>query len=168
VPTPYSEILDRIEAGEWDPKLTYRSGDQVGRHNFREERARLEADFKATVLRLYGVEDNPRADQAWRLAEDQGHPEGMQGTLRWFDDLVELLGTTQKQATGAERVYVVASGDEAGFVADQFRSNYEVFGNPQDAQNYVETLKATPAAAVAVDIRERPWKVFLVSVERLP
>jgi hypothetical protein len=88
VPPPARTVLERVEAGDYNPKAPYTP---ATRDAYREEERRLNGDFKRDLLHEHGVEGNPRADRAYDLAWEQGHSGGHSEVAGHFADLVGLI-----------------------------------------------------------------------------
>ena len=55
------------------------------------ESARLLAKFREDCFRELGVEQNPKREQAWRLAWDMRHSSGYAEVYSYFSKLVDLI-----------------------------------------------------------------------------
>jgi hypothetical protein len=58
---------------------------------YREDEARLNAEFKADLFEYHGVTGHPKADLAFRIAYDREHSAGHGDVASLFGDLAELL-----------------------------------------------------------------------------
>jgi len=66
----FEKLQERFIPKPWDPSY------EDGMKEFR---------------RVYGLEDNPKFDKAFKLAWENGHGSGWYEVLMQFDDLVELI-----------------------------------------------------------------------------
>jgi hypothetical protein len=61
------------------------------RDAYREDEARLYAEFKQDMFKSYGVENHPKVEVAYRIAYDHGHGNGLVEVDIYFSELAELL-----------------------------------------------------------------------------
>ena len=73
----YEKVSQMIRAAEW-------SGNQKHMMD-------LERNFNDIVKAAYGLEDHPKADKALSVAYQFGHSYGLNETLNYFSDIVEIL-----------------------------------------------------------------------------
>ena len=52
---------------------------------------RLTEQFRADLLEQFGVSDNPKAGDAYYLAWERGHAEGLESVYGEFQTLVDLI-----------------------------------------------------------------------------
>lgn len=88
-------IFEWIREGKYENTKPYAPGisrpPEVKRREYRAEEARLQALFKADLFRCYGVEDHPKAEDAWRIAYERGHSAGYSEIANEFDEIVVLI-----------------------------------------------------------------------------
>jgi hypothetical protein len=58
---------------------------------WKEDRCRLEAEFKRDLLDDLGMTDHPKADHLYDLAYQYGHASGYSEIYNYADELAELL-----------------------------------------------------------------------------
>lgn len=81
-------VSEKIEAGH------YRVPEEVfkeSRRRYHELQAEKIAEFKADLEKQFGVEDHPKKDLLWRIAEEEGHSAGYMEVYIWYDRLVDLI-----------------------------------------------------------------------------
>jgi hypothetical protein len=68
-----------------------KSKDPAAWKAYQEERARLDAQFRADALAEVGLTGHPKADKAFAMAYERGHSSGHSEVLYYLDDLADLL-----------------------------------------------------------------------------
>lgn len=87
---PWVELAEALEAKKeayFRDMATYEEELRLWRQND----ARLQAEFKADCLEYWELLDNPRAERAWAWAYQQGHSEGLEGIYYWLGQAHDLL-----------------------------------------------------------------------------
>lgn len=90
---PQLDIYDRLNAGEFENKLTYErhSKNPEAYDAYQAETSRLMMEFKKACEEDQGVVGNPKADMLWSKAWERGHSSGYHEVYGVYNDLVELI-----------------------------------------------------------------------------
>jgi len=90
-------IAERIRRGDYDNPHALTAW-KVGSHKYRLEREmyltkqrEIDAAFKADLLAEHRLTGHPKADLAYRMAEEEGHSEGLEMVAQIFSELAELM-----------------------------------------------------------------------------
>ena len=85
-------IRERIAAGEFENKIPYpgelRSACLKKYHRGDEEAIKL---FRTALEEENHTTGHPKADRLWDMAWDNGHSNGLENVVCWYEDLVELI-----------------------------------------------------------------------------
>ncbi len=81
-------VSENINSLKYQSKILYSN---ATRQAYREDEARLKAEFKKDLEEQFGTFANDRKDLLFSLAWEYGHSSGFHEVLNFYSDMVELL-----------------------------------------------------------------------------
>lgn len=91
---------DKIEMGLFENKLPYpliagskQSKQEIteARQAYRSEDVRIHNEFRKSLEEEFGMVGHPKANKLFEIAWREGHSEGYQSIVYWYEELYELV-----------------------------------------------------------------------------
>jgi len=86
-------FYEKINSGAYKPKVKYvsRKKDEAQWQAYKDELARLDAEFKRDALKEVGLENHPKANKAFAFAWSLGHASGFSEVFSYLEEIAEIL-----------------------------------------------------------------------------
>ncbi len=89
--TSYKLRIEALKKQIEDITIAHKASSFAKRQAYRDEINKINEEFKLALFKEYGVETNPKREQAFDKAWEEGHSTGYDDVEIYFSDFVELI-----------------------------------------------------------------------------